>query len=221
VLRLWNSKFVRFVRAAVEVYGIVKTLAALGASAVLGVLVPAVLELLVNLSYFEKAILGLGMFFITLAGILALLKPALERRASRKSELEEERQRHAAEIEDLKARLHGAERERNLLLSQVQELRTMSPEEYRTRQEQRRKRIERWRTTIRGFDFTSDFALTETYSEMTQYLRPDVRDRFESSFGVLQKMATTAFVPRERGPSGDRRTLLDEVARIEKEWGLV
>jgi hypothetical protein len=76
------------VRAAVEIYGIVKTLGALGASAVLGTLAPALVELVVNLSSWQKWIIGIGIFFIALAAILAIVKPVVQRRVSIKSQPE-------------------------------------------------------------------------------------------------------------------------------------
>ena len=109
------------------------------------------------------------------------------------------------------------EQERDSLQSEVQQLRTMSPEEVRIRQDQRRKRIEDWRTAIRTFDFSANkFASTDTYSEMKPHLQPDVVRAFEFPFVV----EIEAF-SRIRGGSRPKYTLLDEVGRIEKEWGLV
>jgi hypothetical protein len=89
---------------------------------------------------------------------------------------------------------------------------------------ERRKRIERWRADIRTHTFarhplgTSLFAETETYSEMRPHLSPKTRERFES-----QVAAVLTFIGPEhlRGREGDKRVLLAEVARIEKEWGVI
>lgn len=129
-----------------------------------------------------------------------------------------------AQIGKLTAMLHKVKQERDSLRGEVQELRMMSPDEFRTRQEHRRKRIEGWRAEIRASDFkrtalgASQFAHTETYSEMRPYLLHDVRVRFESAFGTVQ---TIIAAPRHQGSAGDKRVLLDEVSRIEKEWGIV
>jgi hypothetical protein len=115
--------------------------------------------------------------------------------------------------------LQGAEQERHLLQSKVQELETMSPEEYRARQEQRRKRIEKWRAQILDFDFNeSKFAYSDTYSDMRPHLQANVRAMLESQLGELHKFAVAVRTPSR---AGDRRILLDEVARIEKEWGVI
>ena len=82
-------------------------------------------------------------------------------------------------------------------------------------QDQRRKRIEEWRSAIRNFDFeTERFGATDTYSQMRPHLQPKVIRMFETA-GITY--ADTGM----RGDSIHGRTLLDEVARIEKEWGLV
>jgi len=78
-LRLWNSKPVVLVRAAIEIYGIIKTLGAVSVSAVLGALAPAIVELGLNLSTFQKWVIGIGVFFVALALILAGVKAFLER----------------------------------------------------------------------------------------------------------------------------------------------
>ena len=84
-----------------------------------------------------------------------------------------------------------------------------------TSQEYRRRRIEEWRSVINGFDFeTERFAGTDTYSQMREHLRPEVIEMFETP--------RTLHVGNEaRGDTTYRYTLRDEVARIEKEWGLV
>jgi hypothetical protein len=88
---------------------------------------------------------------------------------------------------------------------------------------ERRKRIEKWRAEIRTHSFArhplggSFFAHTETYSEMRPHLPPNVRERYESSTPV----GTILSSPRKAGREGDKRVLLDEVARIEKEWGVI
>jgi hypothetical protein len=88
-------------------------------------------------------------------------------------------------------------------------------EKHRDLQNERRKRVDGWRTAIRNFDFGADnFANTDTYSEMKPYLRGDVQLMFEWGLQFT-------FMPRLQGQERHRRTILDELARIEKEWGLV
>ena len=124
----------------------------------------------------------------------------------------------------LDARLGEIQQECASLRLENHELRAMSPEEFRFRQDERRKRIERWRAEIRASDFkrtargTSHFALTEAYSEMSPHLPADIRARYESPFPVLHVFLA---VPRKQGSSGDKRVLLDEVAQIEERWGLI
>jgi hypothetical protein len=88
---------------------------------------------------------------------------------------------------------------------------------------ERRKRIEKWRAEIHGHSFAkyplggSLFAHTETYSEMRPHLPPNVRERYKSQTPVGAILTS----PRKIGREGDKRVLLDEVARIEKEWGVI
>jgi hypothetical protein len=87
VTSLWNSKLGLLVRAAFEIYGMAKTLAALGASAVLSVIFSAIVEQLVSLSLFEKFVLIVGIFFVALAGVFGVVNRVLRQRASIKAEL--------------------------------------------------------------------------------------------------------------------------------------
>lgn len=80
----------------------------------------------------------------------------------------------------------------------------------------RRKRIEHWRSVIRSFDFSyiGTFGHTETYAEMKPYLRPEV-------IQMLEEPRTTHVGNPARGQHAHKYTLLDEVARIEREWDLI
>jgi cell division protein FtsB len=83
-------------------------------------------------------------------------------------------------------------------------------------QDQRRKRIEDWRSAINNHEFGGypRFASTVAYSQMKPHLRLEVVEMLEAP--------RTFHVGNEaRGDSAYGYTLLDEVARIEKEWGLV
>jgi DNA repair exonuclease SbcCD ATPase subunit len=105
-----------------------------------------------------------------------------------------------------------------------EELRQTKRELDELRAGERRKRIEKWRVEIHTHAFdrhplgTSRFADTETYLEMRPHLSPKTRERFES-----QVAAVLTFIGPERlrGSEGDKRVLLGEVARIEKEWGVI
>jgi hypothetical protein len=89
---------------------------------------------------------------------------------------------------------------------------------------ERRKRIEKWRADILNHHFQrhplggSWFAHTETYSEMRSHPPPKIRDRFESQISAAQSLLGPAHL---KGTEGDRRVLLREVSRIEKEWGVI
>lgn len=82
-------------------------------------------------------------------------------------------------------------------------------------QDRRRQRIEDWRAAIRGFDFDSkSFTDTDTYSEMRPHLQPGIRRKLEHPGMII-------FGNPTRSEHAPRYILLDEVARIEKEWKLV
>lgn len=92
---------------------------------------------------------------------------------------------------------------------------TLKEEKRQNLQDRRQKRIEEWRFVIRNFDFETDsFASTDTYSQMKLYLRPEVIEMFE--------MPRTLHVGNDaRVDPPYRSKSLDEVARIEWEWGLI
>lgn len=91
----------------------------------------------------------------------------------------------------------------------------LSEEERRILQDHRRQRIEEWRSVIRNFDFDAErFTSTDAYSQMRPHLQPDVRRKLEHPGMVIVGNAT-------RGEHAHRYMLLDEIARVEKEWGLV
>lgn len=90
-----------------------------------------------------------------------------------------------------------------------------SPEEVRALQDQRRKRISEWRFAILDFNFdgSGGFSGTDTYAQMKPHLQSEVVETFEK-----QRMFVVG-----NGARGDwyKYALLDEVARIEREWGLL
>jgi hypothetical protein len=107
--------------------------------------------------------------------------------------------------------------EKQLIFSEGNNAPALGPpnNEYTQNRQERQRRIDAWRSVIRDFDFEADrFASTDTYSQMKPYLRPEVIKMFEEP--------RTLHVGNEaRGDTAYKYTLLDEVARIEKEWGLI
>jgi 5-bromo-4-chloroindolyl phosphate hydrolysis protein len=97
-----------------------------------------------------------------------------------------------------------------------EELRQTKQERDELKAGERRKRIEQWRSVIRDFKFhTENFASTDTYSQMKREgLCREVVEMFEAqrAFHVGNEA---------HGDTAYRYTLLDEVARIEKEWSLI
>lgn len=79
----------------------------------------------------------------------------------------------------------------------------------------RRETIARWRRAIESFDFErSNFGNTSAYAEMRPHMTRDIIDKFEAQ--------RTFFVPPDggRGDQLFKQWASDEVARIEREWGL-
>lgn len=102
------------------------------------------------------------------------------------------------------------------LKAENQELKAKVSEQTRILHEQRRKRIEEWRYAIQNHEFGDypRFASTVAYSQMKPDLRPEVIKMLEEP--------TTFHVGNEaRGELAYEYTLLDEVARIERKWGLI
>jgi hypothetical protein len=82
-------------------------------------------------------------------------------------------------------------------------------------QEHQRQYIKEWRSAICDFDFsTGTFTSTDMYSQMRPYLPSDITRKLEHPEMVM-------FGNPTRGKNPRRRILLDEVAKIEKKWGLV
>jgi hypothetical protein len=81
--------------------------------------------------------------------------------------------------------------------------------------EYRRDRVRRWREAVETFDFRNEsFGGTVWYSE----LRPHLQE------GIVKKIEAprTDIVPApKRGESAEKHTLLDEIARIERDWDLI
>jgi hypothetical protein len=79
----------------------------------------------------------------------------------------------------------------------------------------RQEHIKKWRSALESFDFDRhSLGDSGAYLSLQPHLRAEVRDAIEKP--------RTAGVPSEAlGGNVKKRMLLDEVARLEKEWGLV
>lgn len=121
------------------------------------------------------------------------------------------------QLDQLNKNLH-AERDQlsDLLQETKRENAKLKAERDELKAGERRKRIEEWRSAITNHEFGGypRFASTVAYSQMKPHLRLKVVEMLEAP--------RTLHVGNEaRGDTAYRYTLLDEVARIEKEWGLV
>jgi hypothetical protein len=122
--------------------------------------------------------------------------------------------RRDTEIRGLRIALSEAERRREELRLEIEQLKERL-EQPQSLENHRRKRIEEWRSVIRNFDFKAErFGATDTYSQMRQHLQGQIAHMFEGN-------STVYLVNDARGRDLIRYKLLDEVARIEKEWGLI
>ena len=89
-------------------------------------------------------------------------------------------------------------------------------EKRRERLKHRREIIQNWRKSIDEFDFDSDnFGNTSTYAAMRPHMRKEIITKFEAQ--------RTVYVTPDggRGDKLFKQWALDEVARIEQEWGLL
>lgn len=88
-------------------------------------------------------------------------------------------------------------------------------EKRRGRMDYRKALIKQWRNDFEVFDYDSHrLGDSATYSSLRPHLRTAVRDAIEKP--------RTAYVPNEgRDGSVKKQMLLDEIARLEKKWGLV
>jgi hypothetical protein len=94
----------------------------------------------------------------------------------------------------------------------------VTPEEHAERRAYRRRLIESWRVAIEAekydfIDYRSTFLSSAIYSSMLPHLAPAVVRMIEAP--------RTIYVGGGRGDFLRKYTLLDEVARIERLWGLV
>jgi len=91
-------------------------------------------------------------------------------------------------------------------------------EKRRVRFSRRSELIESWRTALEAneadtHDLPSGYLSSAAYSSLRPHLHPDVRTKVEA--------LRTLYVGGGRGEAVLREMLLDEVARLEKKWGLV
>jgi|SRR5215211_853963 len=88
-------------------------------------------------------------------------------------------------------------------------------EKRRGRTDHRRALIKQWRSDFQQFDYDAHrLGDSAAYSALRPHLRPEVREAIEKP--------RTAYVSNEgRAGSVKKHLLLDEIARLEKKWGLV
>lgn len=82
----------------------------------------------------------------------------------------------------------------------------------------RRSKINEWRAAIERANFNDyralgEFATSSTYSSLRQRMQPAIIDKFEKG--------RTFYIGGGRGDDVRKHMLLDEVARLEREWKLL
>jgi len=182
-----------------------------GGPVVIGVLLGS-MEWLISSSLRNALWIGLPAFALALLGFIKWAS-TLARNRKQVQQLTDENE----QLDQLNKNLE-AERKQvsDLLQDEKRENRKLKGERDELKAGQRQKRIEDWRSAISDHEFGGypRFASTVAYSQMKPYLRPEVVEMLEAP--------RTFHVGNEaRGETAYRYTLLDEVARIEKEWGLI
>jgi hypothetical protein len=143
----------------------------------------------------------------------------IKRFKAENEQLKQQTNNQQVEYEEVFKELRAAKRERAEFKRQAEQLQTerdtLREEKRRDLKGQRCKRIEEWRSVIQNFDFDRGrFASTDTYAQMKPHLRPEVIEMLENyRMGYVGNEA--------RGKWTYGYTLLDEAARIEREWGLI
>jgi hypothetical protein len=134
------------------------------------------------------------------------VEQVLQRLRDRNEQLDQLNKNLQAERDQLSDLLQETKRENAKLKAERDELKAG----------ERRKRIEEWRSAITNHEFGGypRFASTVAYSQMKPHLRLKVVE-------MLEAPRTLHVGTEARGDTAYRYTLLDEVARIEKEWGLI
>jgi len=88
-------------------------------------------------------------------------------------------------------------------------------EKRRAKIEYRRNSIAEWRSQIEAFNWNEDsFGDSATYASMRPHMNPEVVSRIEGP--------RTYIVPNEgRGCNAMKQCLVDELSRLEVDWGLL
>src|SRR5918997_6541220 len=89
----------------------------------------------------------------------------------------------------------------------------------------RRDSIKSWRDAIESYDHDEgNIRTTATYSAIRPHLKQEIRERLENPrefhVEIDDRSGVDGVTVRGKTPSSVKTILLDEVARIEKEWGL-
>lgn len=143
-----------------------------------------------------------------------LMRQYSEQFGSKTIKLSDELAQHRCINPEIRKRLESPEKPQDVRYI-AQRLKLICNTSDFSSQEHRRQRIEEWRSAIRDFDFSAGrFTSTETYSQMRPHLDPDIKRKFEHPGMIILGNAT-------RGEHAHSYMLSDEIARIEKEWGLV
>lgn len=92
--------------------------------------------------------------------------------------------------------------------------------------EYRRELIKTWRDELENFDYEEgNIRTTATYSAIRPHLKQEIGERLESPREVHVEVESRDGVSditiSGKSPSSVKNMLLDEVARIERDWGLV
>ena len=91
----------------------------------------------------------------------------------------------------------------------------------RTRREvrvARRHRIDEWRRTVSGIDF-NDISVAQQFMTSPEY--SSLRLHMQDSFIAKLERARTLYIGAGRGRDVRKHMLLDEISRLEKQWGLL
>lgn len=108
----------------------------------------------------------------------------------------------------------------------AQRLKLICDEPDSSSQEYRRDLIKSWREAIESYDHAEgNIRDTATYSAMRPHLKQEIRERLENPrelhVEIDDRSGEDRLAVRGQSPSSVKNLLLDEVTRLEQEWGLV
>jgi hypothetical protein len=123
------------------------------------------------------------------------------------------------EAEELRTRLAEVRQEREMLKRKNEEL-------TQKLDERRRRRIDAWREFFDNFDYANENVReTATYLQIRPELKREIVERLEDPRHIQVELDNRSGVDRTvvvgQSPSSVKTLLLDEVTRLEREWGLI